>query len=506
MTSVAGQIKREGVGGPGSPSIAWQTDSYIFGDSNEAWFSPDFTYHTYRYMEIAGLEQAPQLSHIRGLFIHSDVEKTGSFSCSSELLNDIQDATERTFLANLVSVQSDCPAREKFGYGGDLNATSESFLYNFGMQDFYKKTIYDWVDAMNDSSFVDTAPFVGIEYCGISWESAFLITQYYLYLYYGDTAIVEELYELDKQWMEKASRIHPEGIVDQGLSDHESLEPVPVELTGTCHYLQSARIMKTFAALMGDLEGEESYGILAEKLEKLVRAEFWDQPVKGKINRQTLFSTLLYHGIIPEDQLNAAADSLKKAVLAAPAGHLTTGIFGTKYALETLSERMSPQFVFDMVNSTEYPGWGHMIDRGATTIWETWKESDNTYSNCHPMFGTVTEWYFRWLGGIRPIDEHPGFKEFILAPSVPEGLDFVNCSYNSPGGPIVSNWARLDNESIRYEMIIPEGTLARVSLELGKRSTISIEKNGNKLNPGEIEGLQDGLFELGEGEYVLTSF
>ncbi len=58
---------------------------------------------------------------------------------------------ERTFRANLVSVQSDCPARGNFDYGGDLNATGESFIYNFDMRSFYRKTIYDWVDAMNDS-------------------------------------------------------------------------------------------------------------------------------------------------------------------------------------------------------------------------------------------------------------------------------------------------------------------------------------------------------------------
>ncbi len=85
---------------------------------------------------------------------------------------------------------------------------------------------------MNDSTFVDTAPYTGIEYCKISWESAFLNTQYYLYLYYNDTDIIKELYELNKKWMEKVARLHPDGIVENGLSDHESMEPVPVQLTG----------------------------------------------------------------------------------------------------------------------------------------------------------------------------------------------------------------------------------------------------------------------------------
>jgi len=297
MTTVIGQIKRKGVGGPGAPDVAWQTDSYVINESGEGWFSPDFKYHTYRYMEISGLSKKPQIADITGLFMHSNVEKNGSFSCSSKLLNSIQDATERTFRANLVSVQSDCPAREKFGYGGDLNATSESFIYNYDMQTFYRKTIYDWIDAMNDSGFVDTAPYTGIKYCGISWESAFLTTQYYLYLYYNDTDIIEEFYGLNKKWMEKVARLHPDGIVEKGLSDHESMEPVPVQLTGTCHYLQCAQIMETFADVMGDTENQQNYNKLAEKLKNLVRAEFWDKPVKERINRQTLFSTLLYHSV-----------------------------------------------------------------------------------------------------------------------------------------------------------------------------------------------------------------
>lgn len=503
MTTVAGQIKRKGVGGPGAPDIAWQTDSYIFKGESEEWFSPDFTYHTYRYMEISGLDVQPEPEDIIGLFFHSNVPDLNSFTCSSDLLNSIQEAVERTFLANLISVQSDCPAREKFAYGGDLNATSESFIYNFDMQEFYRKTIYDWVDAMNDSTFVDTAPYTGIAYCGISWESAFLITQYYLYLYYNDTETVQELYELNKKWMEKVARLHPDGMVESGLSDHESMEPVPVQLTGTAHYLQCARIMKTFARLMGDKENEQKYEKLSDKLKNLIKAEFWDKPVTRKINRQTLFATLLYHEIIPEKEREAAKDSLLNAVKNGPSGHFSTGIFGTKYILETLSEHHSPEMVFDIVNSTTYPGWGFMIDRGATTIWETWKESDNTYSNCHPMFGTVTEWYYRWLGGIRPDPQNPGFKTFTLAPATPEGLDFVSCNYYSPYGEIVSNWKKSDGNSYRYEMKIPAGSTANVKLSVDGSQSISVQKNNMDIENGKIEGLESGSFKLDEGSYII---
>jgi len=503
MTTVIGQIKKKGVGGLGAPDIAWQTDSYIVGKEAPSWFEPEFTYHVYRYMEIKGLDKAPNISDIQGLLMHTNVTDAGDFNSSSALLNSIEEVAERTFLTNLVSVQSDCAAREKFGYGGDLNAISESYIVNYDMQDFYRKTIYDWIDAMKDSTFVDTAPFAGIEYCGISWESAYLTTQYYLYLYYNDTDFVKELYATNLKWMDKVARIHPEGMVNDGLSDHESLEPVPVQLTGTTHYLQCAEIMETFAKVLGDQENELKYDKLAEHLRKLVKNEFWDKPVTEKINRQTLFSTLLYHNIVPEEELEAAKDSLQKAINKGPSKHFNTGIFGTKYVLETVSKNISPDAVFDIVNSKAYPGWGFMIDNGATTIWETWKESDDTFSNNHPMFGSVSEWFYRWLGGIRPDPERPGFKKFFLAPSTPDGLDFVNTQYKSPHGTIISNWKKEPSGDYRYEMTIPKSSIAKVNLEMGSSEKISISQNGKALKTGKIQNLATGRFELHEGSYSI---
>jgi len=260
--------------------------------------------------------------------------------------------------------------------------------------------------------------------------------------------------------------------------------------------------MKTFASVMGDKASEGKYDQLARKLNALVKAQFWDKPVKEEINRQTLFSTLLYHGIVPDNEIDAAKDSLLNAVQNGPSGHFNTGIFGTKYVLETLSKYISPDKVFEIVNSTSYPGWGYMIDHGATTIWETWKESDNTYSNCHPMFGTVTEWFYRWLVGIQPIHESPGFSEFILAPSVPDDLKFVKSTYNTPYGPVVSNWKK-ENQESHYEIQIPPGTKAKVRLKPDPLGKIMIEKNGITLDPDQIEGIKDGEFKLEQGHYEI---
>ncbi len=503
MTTVAGQIKRAN-GGPGAPAIAWQSDSYIFGTDTDTWYSPEFTFHTYRFMEIAGSAVKPGINDIEGVSLNTNVEHIGHFSSSNELINTIQKITERTFLANLVSVQSDCPAREKFGYGGDLNATCEAFIYNYNMQQFYRKTVYDWVDAMNDSTFVDTAPYVGINYCGLSWESAFLLTQYDLLLYYNDRSIVKELYNTNLAWMQKAYRIHPDGIVDEGLSDHEALEPVPVELTGTAHYLQCARIMKKFSAIMGDHVHEKQFDELAVKLQTIILNKFWRQAVTEPVNKQTLFATLLYHDMIPEDELNRATDSLLKAI-AVPGKHFTTGIFGTKFILEALSKTGNAEAVYKIVNSRTYPGWGYMIDRGATTIWETWKESDDTYSNCHPMFGMISEWFYRWLGGIRPNPDHPGFEKFFISPCLPEGLSNVSVVCHSPFGEIISNWKNNGNDKQVFEITIPRGSRALVNLPVTVQQKLTISKNskGQSFSQNRTDK-KHVSFELPAGKYTIS--
>jgi len=505
MTSVCAQIKRKGMAGPGAPDIAWQSDKYIFGDKNEILYTPSFTFHILRYMEITGLKYKPEITDAEGIAFNTNVETAGTFSCSNELLNSIQTASRRTFLDNLISVQSDCPGREKFGYGGDLNATAESFIYNFDMQSFYRKTVYDWADAMNDSTFIDTAPFVGIVYCGISWESAFLITQSKLFRYYNDTAIIKEMYNIDLKWMEKAATLHPEGIVNSGLADHEALQKVPVQLIGTTHYLECARIMTRFAGIMGDSESESRFRLLAGRLEQMILKKYWEDEVPDTVNRQTVFSSLLYYNIIPDSLRKSAADSVVAALKKAPAGHFTTGIFGTKYILESLSEENKTDAVYRIVNSKEYPGWGYMIDKGATTIWETWKESDNTYSNCHPMFGTVSEWFFRWLGGIQPDQDYPGFSRFKLCPSLPEGLEYVKCSYKSPHGTIVSNWKKEGKDHQVYEITVPEGTVAETIIPADSRQIIKIQNTGGTDSQTVKKEESANKFELRPGKYIISA-
>lgn len=497
MTAVCGQIKKnKQYLNLGATPIAKQQHCYIIGKGGNGQYSPKFSFHTYRYAEVRGLRHKPEISDFTGLLIHSDVKQTGSFTSSCDLINKIQEITQRTFMSNLIHVQSDCAAREKFGYGGDLAVTNESFICNYDMQAFYRKTINDWLDAMRDSVFIDTAPYVGIKYCGLSWEYAFLLAQYNLYNYYGDTTLVKDLYQYDLRWMEKAKSIHPSGLVDKGLGDHESLGVKATKLIGTCNYYEAAKMMEKLAGDMGDNTNRDKFKQLSETIKSVILENFWKKPVD--FNRQTLYATLLYYDLVPENEHKAAVDSLLSEVKNGINGHFTTGIFGTKYILESLSKNGYADKVYEIVNSTTFPGWGFMIDKGATTVWETWKESDNVYSNCHPMFGTVTEWFYRWLGGIRIDRNVPGFSKFTVGPSFPKGLNTVNCSYKTPFGKIVSEWQRKDDK-INLHIEVPANCEANLVLPNGNISKVTLDNKEFKIVNSKLKA---GNYQI---EFALTN-
>ncbi len=216
MTGVCGQIKgkrknAEGemvnIGGPGSPEIAWQSDTYIAKGEGTEEFTPAFTFHAFRYVEVTGLESSPRISDCLGLRLSSAVETVGTFECSDTLINAIQKMCTSTFLSNIFSIQSDCPHRERFQYGGDIVATSEAFMYNFDMSSFYGKTVQDWTDAAReDGRFTDTAPFVGIQYCGIGWAMVQPLLQLQLLRFYGNLSLVREQYPAAKRWIDLVIR------------------------------------------------------------------------------------------------------------------------------------------------------------------------------------------------------------------------------------------------------------------------------------------------------------
>ena len=317
----------------------------------------------------------------------------------------------------------------------------------------------------------DTAPWVGIQYCGVGWAMAHPQTQLKLYQYYGDKRIIEQQYKTSKKWLDLVAKQNSTGIVNEGLSDHEALTPTPSAPLVTPLYYQSAKMLAKMADILDYQEDQKRYEALSEEIKTAYNKTVYD-PNTGRCDPGTQGSQsfALFSDILPEldrlPALNYLLDDIRKHD-----DHLTTGIFGTRYMLDLLSREGYAQTAYAIVNQKTFPGWGYMLENGATTLWEHWAYSDNTYSHNHPMFGSVSLWFYNWLGGIQAHPEAIGFDRIIIRPQMPQGLEWVNCRYDSIRGQIVSNWKKIDN-SVIMDVSIPPGTVGTVYLPFAEPEAV----------------------------------
>jgi len=478
MTSVTGQIKgtrkledgtEESVGGPGAPPIAWQEDRYIAKGGGET-YRPDFTYHSFRFMEVTGLPAAPRKEQFRAIPFSTELPTAGTFECSNELFNRIQQMCLNTFHANTVAVQTDCPHRERFGYGGDIVATSETFLMNFDMNGFYTKTVHDWDDAqMEDGLMPDTAPYAGVKYCGVGWGMVHPLLVEQIYQHYGNLELLKEQLPVALRWIEAEANRRENGLVTIGLGDHEALLPGDQKKgpeLKTPKFIDSARRVARLARIAGDAEAAARCEAWAAESQAAWEKAFLDKD-SGKVGvaHQTQQSFALGFGAVAKDDQAKVFDVMVADLTKTEdSPRLTTGIYGTWKMLELLPAYGRNDLAYGLANRRTEPSWGWMLENDATTLWEHWAGSDNTYSNNHPMFGSVSGWFFRWLGGIQCAPDAVGFDRILIKPMPVEGLDWVKTSHDSIRGTIVSNWKRVDG-AIEYEIVIPPNTTAVVELQ-----------------------------------------
>ncbi len=514
MTSVAGQVKgkrRDGslIGGPGAPEIAEQRDVYIARGSEEEVYTPTFTFHAFRYVEVRGLPGRPGRDDLTGLRLHADVEEAGSFACSDPFFNHVQAMTRRTFLSNIFSVQSDCPHRERFGYGGDLVVTSQAFMLNFDMAGFYAKAVRDWHDAaLPDGMLTDTAPFVGIQYCGVAWAMVHPWLQVQLYRYYGDRRLMEEQYPTSRRWLDLVTAQNPDHIISDGLSDHEGLESAPAPSVVTPLYSESARLLSRMAAVLSLTEDERRYASLVSDIRQAYRQNFLEAG-SGRVEPHTQAgqSFALALGLLPEQERGAALAVLLQKIREEHGGHLSTGIYGTRFLLEVLSQAGFSDVAAGIIRQKGFPGWGFMLENGATTLWEHWDFSDNTFSHNHPMFGSVSEWFTKWLAGIQPHPEAVGFDRILIRPHLAPEVDWAEAVYNSVRGEIAVRWDLREDE-FRLRVALPANTTAEIFVPTSDVATV--EEGGRpaaSVTGLRFRGSEDGcaVYAAESGAYVFSS-
>jgi alpha-L-rhamnosidase len=475
-------------------------DRYICkgGTMEEVW-EPHFTYHGFRFIEMTGYAGHPELSMIEGRVVHTDVPSIGKFKCSNDVLNWAQQASRWTLLNNLHSVPTDCCQRdERQGWMADAHIACEAMLYNFDAASTYMKWLQDMRDDQREDGAVgDTTPYTLARLGGdVAWGCATILIPWDVYLHSGDRRILEQHWESMHRYMEFLDLSYPTRLVDNSIfgGDWLATEETPHQLTHTGFLLLSARIAARIARVLGKTAEAKRWEKLERETMSVFHQSFFDpatgqygnakhlsqtkqgldandNPKSKDVSGSSQFANAfaLYLGVMPEN-LRGAVFAKLVANIESRQRHLSTGVLGTKYLLETLCAEGRPDLALAVISATDFPGYGFMRDHQATTLWEHWslKTGSGMNSHDHPWMASVSALMMKCLAGIRPTAEHPGFRQIRFVPQFPEDLQFASGEIETPHGLVSSSWRRSD-DFVRLLLQVPDGCSWNLSLPSGWR-------------------------------------
>jgi alpha-L-rhamnosidase len=473
-----------------------QRDAYVLGGGGPESYEPRFTWHTFRYVEMTGCPGTPDLESLEGVVVHSALEPAGTFACSSALVNRVQETYRRTQLAAMHGgVPMDCPHRERLGYTGDGQLTCESAMFNFWAPQFYAKWTNDLSDAQDrETGFVPhTAPFNGGG-GGPAWGSACVIVPWALYCFYGDRMVLEDHYGMMTGWLRYLGTRTDDGAVvvreEPGswcLGDWcvptragEETGPPP-ELVNTYVHARVARLMTRVARVLGRTDDAAAFEDLADRVSAAFHARFRD-PETGDYASGKHGANAFGLAMDPpsKEERQRTLDRLMERLRVANQGHLDTGIVGTPVLLDLLVACGREDAAWEIVTKTTFPSYGYMLERGATTLWESWSGDG---SHCHPMFGSVSGWLFRHLAGIQPDPAGPGFERIVIRPVMPRGLASAAASVRTLRGTVAVDWKKGDGP-LRLEVAIPGNSTARVYVPTLGAKAVRITEGGRPVWEG----------------------
>ncbi|KAL7554634.1 hypothetical protein ACHAWF_018136 [Thalassiosira exigua] len=247
-----------------------------------------FTTHSFRFAEVCCSAEPPRNAH--ALLYRTAVEEWGTFDSSNVLINGGYELVKNAMASNMLSVQSDCPHREKLPYGGDLVADSPAAMHYYDMSSFYKKTIRDWLDAQWDNgAYTETSVWQDLnDYAGIGhgagetvWATAPPVLTVRHMQHYGDVDLIDESLGGHVRWIDFLDTYFEAGMLQKGydaeldqyhgqksgLGDWLALRSRDTFLTHTAFYMAAGRCVAYLARKVNNEKLEERGMAVARKIQ-----------------------------------------------------------------------------------------------------------------------------------------------------------------------------------------------------------------------------------------------
>ena len=441
------------------------------GIGNES-YATRFSWYVFREVEITNWPGDLKPEQIRAEAVYTDIQTTGKFECSNNLFNTINKIWWRSQTDNMHGgIASDCPHRERSPYTGDGQVSCVTVMHNFDARAFYTKWIRDILGAQNpETGYVPNgAPWQPGCGGGVAWGAAMNIMPWEYYLHYGDIDILKNNYEGMKGYIKYMLTWTDEnGIMYSQAPDRENpnqwinlgdwVAPgklPPDDMVHTFYLWRCATLTAMAASALGEADDQTRYSALAERTRKAFRQKFFDN-TSGSYGQYGGNIFALKMGL-PDDEKERVIKALETDIHA-NGDHLDTGIFGTQFFFEVLSDNGLNELAYSVMNQHTQPGYGWWIDQGATTTWEEWNGSG---SRNHPMFGGGISWFYTKLAGMNADPENPGYGNIIFKPQPAGDITFVSYSNQTSYGNAAISWKKM-NAAFLLDITVPVGCTATV--------------------------------------------
>ena len=448
------------------------TDVYISAGGEKEKFRPLFTFHGFRYMEVATDGEA-KIEDVTGEVMYTDLKKTGEFTCSDEVVNKLYQNVVWGQRGNFLSVPTDCPQRdERLGWTGDAQIFVGSAMFNMDCKAFYEKYACDLRDSQYGNGAVGgVAPHVPhFDYTeegdrlAAGWADAITVIPYEHYVTYGDKRILTDNIGAMKAFV-RFCRDTSDGLIRPEADNFGDWLNVGSEtdksVLNTLYFAYSASLTARACRIIGDCD-EAEFAALYEDIRRAFRSAFVEADGTIKSDTQTAYLLAYAFGIATEDEIKS---HLVRKIHEAN-DHLATGFLGVKFLLPVLCEIGESELCYKILTNRTYPGWGYSVVNGATTIWERWNSYTTEHgfgdvrmnSFNHYSFGSCCEWMFKYCLGISPVESDPGFRKVLVRPFVDFSgkLTSASGSYECAYGKIAVKWA-VTGRTARFEIAIPAG-------------------------------------------------
>lgn len=463
------------------------SDTYILKGEDIESYTPRFTYHGFQYVE-AITEGEVEIIEVYGNHVHSDIRVVSSFECSDEVLNKLHYMAVITEQNNQYSIMTDCPQRdERFGWLNDVSSRVFQSNYNFDMDRLYNKVVHDIYETQNEEGCIaDTAPYYTGGQPADTTTVSYLLLALSAYKYYGDIELVKKEYEGHKKWVEYLLTRQKDFVMDYYYYA-DWVPPMTLKNSVSDGIFVSSLFlywhlvsMAGLAKIVNNEEDYARYTSLAKQSKEAINAKYYHEEGYYCNNTQCENAMPVWLGICKEENKKKVVEHIVKDIKENNC-HLTCGNQGYRHVFYLLCEYGYADLAIKVLTNKEYPGWGYMVNQGATTVWERWEKTmqNEMHSFDHPMFGSYDAIFFRYFLGIQV--DGCGADRISLHTIVPDSLDYAKGSFDSVKGKISVSWKKnLDKKEIEYIYEVPTNVMAKLIVDKDVISLDGKETNGNE--------------------------